>query len=427
MATIASWLLRTCTAALLSGLTTGCVDNSSIPSTSDGAAPTPSPFAPSNAATLSTEEILRQSWSAYKARFIQSDGRVVDWEADARTVSEGQAYAMLRAVLADDPETFALTLAWAENNLRRQGEVEPDRLWAWKWGQRTDGSWGIIDENFASDADVDAITALILASRQWHRPEYLQLAQAKLQDLWTLSTIASPANAESLGTRYFLPGPIAAFQPQPTVIYLNPSYLAPYAFRLFAQVDKQNDWTSLIDSSYDVLFDSAALSTVQLPSDWVALNITTGTLQPLPESASLKSFYSFDAYRVWWRVSLDLAWFDAPQAKRFLQQHLIHLQQQWEANQSLPARIDRQGKPLVSYEAIAQYSMLYPAFQAVDPPVAAQMLQQKLLPAYQNGIWENNSAYYVQNLAWLGLFPADTIASELLQPTTPELFDRLGE
>lgn len=370
----------------------------------------------STAAAAATDTLLRQSWTAYKQRFIQPDGRVIDWEADARTVSEGQAYAMLRAVLADDPETFAITLAWAENNLRRSGET-PDQLWAWKWGKTADGSWGIIDANFASDADVDAITALILASRQWNRPDYLKLARSKLKDLWTLSTIEVTSADGSQETRYFLPGPIAAFQPQPDLIYLNPSYLAPYAFRLFAQVDRRHDWTSLIDSSYQVLFDSAALSAAQLPGDWVALNTLTGGLQPLPASSPLKSTYSFDAYRVWWRVNLDAIWFEEPRATQFLQQHLGHLQQLWQADRAIPARIDLQGKALVEYEAIAQYAMLYPALRTVDPTTAEQILQQKLLPAQTDGIWENNSAYYVQNMAWLGLFPAETVATRLLKPS----------
>lgn len=65
-------------------------------------------------------EILDESWKSYRQRFIQPDGRVIDWESDQRTTSEGQAYAMLRAVLANDPETFSRTLNWAEVNLARK-------------------------------------------------------------------------------------------------------------------------------------------------------------------------------------------------------------------------------------------------------------------------------------------------------------------
>ncbi|MCJ8283011.1 MAG: glycosyl hydrolase family 8, partial [Rivularia sp. ALOHA_DT_140] len=140
-------------------------------------------------------ELLVESWDSYRRRFIQRDGRVIDYEASDRSTSEGQAYAMLRAVLIDDAATFALTLNWGENNLRRLKDDKPvDSLWAWKWGRKADGSWGAIDNNFASDGDIDAITALILASRRWNRPEYLKIAKTKLDDLWNHSTALGKQN-----------------------------------------------------------------------------------------------------------------------------------------------------------------------------------------------------------------------------------------
>ena len=354
--------------------------------------------------------LLNESWNAYRQRFIQSDGRVIDREATGRSTSEGQAYAMLRAVFADDPESFALTLKWSENNLRRlDANKKPiDHLWTWQWGRDPAGNWGTLDNNFASDADVDAITALILASRRWGRSEYLSLAQTKLIDLWKSSTIA--ANNQ----RYLLPGPLAAFQ-QGELLTLNPSYLAPYAFRLFAQVDVDRDWLSLVESSYQVLEQSASLSAVGLPSDWVALNIKTGQYSRLDKSSAIVSRYGFDATRVWWRVSLDAVWFNEPNAKRYLQEHLSHMKTLWRSQQKIPAQLDLQGQPLVNYEATSQYGMLYAAFQVVDPAIAQQIYQQKLKPNYQNGFWDNDSAYYTQNLVWLGLLPPATITPYLSQ------------
>ncbi len=376
---------------------------------------------------LMTPEILQQSWDAYRQRFIQADGRVIDWEAEARTVSEGQAYAMLRAVLADDHDTFERTFRWAENNLKvpvasathppNLDSAPAHSLWAWKWGQTPQGDWGILDANFASDADLDAITALILASRRWNRPDYLTIARTKLVDLWHLSSLEIAAGDRPT-QRYFLPGPLTAFRPTPDQLYLNPSYLAPYAFRLFAQVDPNRDWLSLVDSSYAVLTDSTQISPVRLPADWIMLNLKTGQFRPTPAEFPLRSVYSFDAFRVWWRVSWDASWFQEPRAQAFLEQHLVHLAELWRSNQMIPARISLRGRPLVPYEATAQYAMLYPAFQSVDRSIAAQIRQQKLLTTYDNGIWDNDSAYYVQNLAWLGLFPAAEVNPAWLRPNS---------
>lgn len=367
----------------------------------------------------SREALLRESWDVYRQRFIQADGRVIDWESEARTVSEAQAYAMLRAVLADDPDTFELTLQWAEENLKREPlPNDPDgrdNLWAWKWGERPDGSWGIIDANFASDADIDAITALIWANRRWNRPDYGELAQKKLDDLWRQSTLAMPSLGADSKERYLLPGPLNAFQPSPGRIYLNPSYFAPYAFRLFAQVDPGRDWLALVDSSYQVLAQTRSLSQQGLPADWIELDLATQTIAAIPENQRLSSRYSFDAYRVWWRIAWDAAWYQEPRAEAFLQDHLSFMEALWQQQRQIPAVFDLAGKALVDYEATAQYAMLYPAFQRIYPDVADAMLQQKLLTAYEGGIWDNDDAYYVQNLAWMGLFPTGSMPPSLLQ------------
>ncbi|NEO97267.1 MAG: glycosyl hydrolase [Symploca sp. SIO2E9] len=358
-------------------------------------------------------ELLQQSWLVYRQQFIQTDGRVIDYEASDRSTSEGQAYAMLRAVLINDPITFEATLNWAQNNLtRRSAAGEPiDQLWAWKWGIDQAGNWGIIDENFASDADIDCITALILASRRWGRPEYLDLALTKLRDLWQFSTIEGPG-----GKNYLLPGPASAFVFPEGSIHLNPSYFAPYAFRLFAQVDPDHDWLSLVESSYQVLTNSSLVSATGLPSDWIALNLKTGQFEPLPSDSKIESVYSFDAYRVWWRLAWDVAWFDSREARSYLQTASQHLQQLWHSSSRLPARIDLKGQATVSYDATSQYAMLYAAWRLIEPETAQQLLEKKLLPRYNQGIWDDQSAYYTQNLVWLALLPPTDIEPQLLQP-----------
>lgn len=396
------------------GLLTGCAD---LPLSWVGQpSPADPPIAsspPVPSADLSIEQLMQQSWQAYRSRFIQDDGRVIDREANDRSTSEGQAYALLRAVWIDDRQTFDRVLQWSETNLRRRNlSGQPtDQLWAWKWGKLPDGSWGTIDGNFASDGDIDAITALIFAAQRWNHPPYLDLARQKLADLWQFSTITGRPPTEPTASptavspqRYLLPGPQSAFQPQPNQIYLNPSYFAPYAFRIFARVDADRDWLSLIDSSYRVLAAAPRLSKTGLPNDWLRLNLATGAIEPA-NTDNLQSRYGFDAYRVWWRVALDAAWFQEPRAVRYLQQQLQPLRQQWQTQRRLPAQIDLQGNPTGNYESTAQYAMLYPAFQITDPAIATELYNQKLMAVYRDGFWDNDSAYYVQNLSWLGLFP----------------------
>ncbi len=338
--------------------------------------------------------MLVPTWITYKERFIQSDGRVVDREDRDRTVSEGQAYAMLRAVMINDRPTFERTLSWAEANLARAD----DSLWAWHWGEAADGQWQILDPAFATDADIDAVTALILAARRWNCSAYMDLAKTKLDDIWELSTVSVAADQ-----RHLLPGPAEAFWKGDELV-LNPSYFAPYAFRLFAQVDRR-DWLSLVDTGYDLLAESTAVSSAGLPSDWIQLNLQTGTYTPVTAIDTLESRYSFDAFRVWWRVALDAAWFNAPAAEAFLASNLDYLEAQWQSDGAIAARLTLEGEALVDYETTAQYAMLYPALQITSPSLAGEIYRQKLLPSYEQGFWDNNTAYYAQNLAWFGLLP----------------------
>ena len=355
------------------------------------------------------------TWRRYRDRFIQADGRVIDWENDdQRTTSEGQAYAMLRALIIDDPEIFDRVLTWGEENLARRDQdgALMDHLWAWKWGpDDAPGdaeTWGILDVNFATDADIDAATALIMAARRWNKPDYLTLAKIKLNDIWEFST-ADIALQDDLSGRYLLPGPFDAFHPSPEVWYLNPSYVAPYAFRLFAQIDRQRDWLELVHTGYRILEEGSKLSKLGLPSDWVLLHSEAPHYRELPPTASIKSVYGFDAYRVWWRVALDLSWFESAPAGHYLNDHLPALLDLWQQSQQLPAQIDLAGKAMVDYGATSQYAMVYQAVRHLDTKVAKSIRENKLMLADPNDFWDGDSAYYTQNLAWLGLYPPEWV------------------
>lgn len=355
---------------------------------------------------------LHDSWLAYRERFIQADGRVIDRQDNQRSISEGQAYAMLRAVMINDQETFRRTFDWGEINLARQtSEGQPmDQLWAWLWGQSNDNRWGILDSNFATDADIDAATALILAARRWNCPAYLSIARRKLADIWDYGTVELAD-----GQRQLIPGPKQAFWPQENLLILNPSYFAPSSFRLFAQVDPERDWLALVESGYSMLEASSAASMAGLPSDWIGYDPGSDAYRLLPWNHPLESRYSFDAYRVWWRLALDATWFGEERAQRYLEEHLPPLIERWQAEQTIPARLSLANVPLSDYEATAQYAMLYPALRLVAPDIAQQIYQQKLKPNYSNGFWDNNNAYYTQNLAWFGLLPPE-LPAMLLYP-----------
>ncbi len=55
-------------------------------------------------------------WRSYSARFIDDQGRVIDPSGN-RTTSQGQAYALFFALVADDRPRFDRILEWTNYNL----------------------------------------------------------------------------------------------------------------------------------------------------------------------------------------------------------------------------------------------------------------------------------------------------------------------
>ena len=125
---------------------------------------------------------------------------MIDRSASERSTSEGQAYALFFALVANDRASFQRLLTWTEQNLAR-GDLGRN-LPAWHWGKRRDGTWGVIDKNSASDADLWIAYSLLEAGRLWADARYTALGRR------VLSNVASRdlAEAPQFGT-ILLPGP----------------------------------------------------------------------------------------------------------------------------------------------------------------------------------------------------------------------------
>src|SRR5689334_21392002 len=86
-------------------------------------------------------------WKSYTAAFMDNQIRVIDHDANDRTTSEGQAYAMFFALVANERTRFDGLLHWTEMNLA-SGDLT-SHLPAWSWGKGPNGKWGVIDTNSA--------------------------------------------------------------------------------------------------------------------------------------------------------------------------------------------------------------------------------------------------------------------------------------
>ncbi len=210
--------------------------------------------------------------------WVDDDGRVVRRDQGSDTVSEGQAYGLLIAVGADDEERFASIWQWTEANLLRD-----DGLLAWRW---EDGS--VVDDQPASDADLDAARALILAGERFDRPDFTA-AGGELG-----SSLLDTLTAETPLGRILLPGLWA--RGGPDYLY-NPSYASPVAFAVLGEATGDPRWAELDAGSLAVT--EALLAVSPLPPDWAQIT-STGTVNPMPGAGGTGDDvrYSYDAARL---------------------------------------------------------------------------------------------------------------------------------
>lgn len=238
-----------------------------------------------DAATLADGCRQWPAWEGFARRFISPGGRVIDLgSADSRTTSEGQAYGLFFALVADDRESFARILQWTEDNLA--GGDLTARLPAWLWGRGADGAWGVLDNNAAADADLWLAYALAEAGRLWQVPRYGALAELLGSRILREET----ADLPGLG-RMLLPGP-QGFHPGPGLWRLNPSYLPVQALRRLAGLYPDSAWKRLVPSAVDLIVRSAPRG---LAPDWVAY-LADGGFRADAETAAVGSYNAIRVY-----------------------------------------------------------------------------------------------------------------------------------
>jgi endoglucanase len=243
------------------------------------------------------------AWNQFRTAFLSADGRVVDpfWE-DKRTVSEGQAYALFFSLAANDRASFDKILKWTEDNLA-QGDLT-QRLPAWHWGKRPNDSWGVLDTNPASDADLWLAYTLAEAGKVWSDRRLLALSTLLANRILQEES----ADLSGLG-RAILPAP-RGFQPDAKTTRLNASYLPIQILRRLAGLYPDSDWKNTLEPALRITLGSAPAGQA---SDWVTYRIGQG-FQPDDET---QANGGYDAIRIYlWVGMLDAK---DPYAPRLLQ------------------------------------------------------------------------------------------------------------
>lgn len=233
-----------------------------------------------SSATSSPAPDVERSATQLRSDFLDDhvqDGRVVRTDQGGDTVSEGQAYGLLIAYANDDRRTFGAIWSWTQRHL-----VTDDDLLAWRWTPQD----GVADEQSASDADLDAARALVLAGERWDDERYTTAGKT------LASAILEHETATTDLGRILLPGPWADSEPY----RYNASYASPAAFRILERATGDRRWTELEQGSSAVT--AAVLDESDLPSDWSQVH-ADGTVDPMPASGDQGSVvYGWEAMRL---------------------------------------------------------------------------------------------------------------------------------
>ena len=214
---------------------------------------------------------------------------MISLDEDEITTSEGQSYAMLRAVWSNDRETFDQVWKWTKDHLRVRG----DHLFAWKWKDE------VIDYHSATDADTDIAMALLLASRRFEAPDYEREALEVIRDIWDHEILPAGNAFYPTAGDWTRGEPIA-------VVHIG--YLAPYAYQEFAKVDAEHPWPRVVDTSYAILnwlfFDAG----LELPPEKIYVDARTGHIALADPKTGEVSEFGYDAFPIYWRLALDASW-----------------------------------------------------------------------------------------------------------------------
>jgi endo-1,4-beta-D-glucanase Y len=346
-------------------------------------------------------QLLQHSWQFYKGRFLVDGAHVVS-NSYGGTISEGQSYALLKALWMNEPATFNQVWQWTKLNLKRPN----DALLGWRWGDGELGTrLGLMELDNAADADQDIAYALLLAGKQWHRSDYTQDGQNIVKDLWRL-------NVQHLDGRYYLiPGTWEGFKQD--YLTLDPSYFAPYVYREFAKADlaHASGWNQLADDSYDTLEACTNLTRPKLPPNWCAVKWEDdhqGSRIIFSDRQGEGSRdFGYDAFRVYWRMAMDAKLSPAPgrdRAKAYLKAHPFLLDY-WRQYLSMPEGFSADGQPLSKETSGFAMGPVLVLNQVQHPNQDSTLYQQSLAPHYHaDGYWFNDYNDFLHSVIWLHLY-----------------------
>jgi endo-1,4-beta-D-glucanase Y len=243
----------------------------------------------------------KNNYDTWKTNFVEgcSNGRYrVKFDSSWETVSEGIGYGMLLSVYMADKTLFdGLWLYYKDN-------VNSNKVMNWK----INGCSGTIGQNGATDAELDAAFALIVADYQWASAGTINYKND------ATALISAIKNHEVEANTYVLKPGDQFGGSQIT----NPSYFSPAYYRVFGTFTNDTAfWNQVAAKSYTIINNNLTQNNAVggLVSDWCE---ASGAYSSQAGGyANGGKMYTYDAARTPWRIAVDYLWHGNADAKAY--------------------------------------------------------------------------------------------------------------
>jgi len=321
-------------------------------------------------------------WKSYADGFLDTQIRVIDRDANDRTTSEAQAYAMFFALVADDRPRFDGLLRWTELNLAG-GDLSTHRP-AWLWGRDDNNEWRVLDLNSASDADVWMAYTLLEAGKAWNEPRYTSIGRA-LAD-----RVAKEEITEIEGVGIVLLPAAYGFRWEERY-RLNASYVPLQLIIRLDQLVPDGPWRAVADYVPTLVTASAPSG---FATDWIDFSPNDG--------GKPSEFGSFDAIRVYlWAGMLD----PITPGRDVILAALPGMRDWLRRNVIPPETVRRDGTVAKAGGPVGFSAALLPYLSASGDKTLEQAQLERLRAAFDKDsrLYGKPARYYDQNLALFAL------------------------
>jgi endo-1,4-beta-D-glucanase Y len=252
-------------------------------------------------AAAKNSQDVTDSYATWKNNFVEActNGRYrVKFDDRSQTVSEGIGYGMLLSAYMADKTLFDGLWLYYKDNVNGNGVMN------WK----INGCSGTNGQNGATDAELDAAFALIVADYQWTSAGTINYKN-------DAKTLIAAIKSHEVEANTFVLKPGDAFGGSTLT---NPSYFSPGYYRAFGSFTNDTSfWNSVASKAYSVINSNLTQNNAVggLVSDWC--DASGNYSSQAGNYANQGKGYTYDAARTPWRITVDYLWYGTTDAKTY--------------------------------------------------------------------------------------------------------------